>query len=160
MHLRQAFLCVAACTVAACTVADKHAPGGMTVHGDGGVTVHADAAKPAVDAAVPDTQPPHLVDVQPPPGAMWRHSPIHLTFDEPLAAASVLATTVTASFTETDAHNDVTATIGFEAPASVVLALDHIPKEAGTLNVTVSATIADLAGNTIAQPIELVAQLP
>jgi len=143
--------------LAACTVAEKHVP---SLQGDGGVTVRADGAR-AADAAVPDTQPPRLLDVQPPLGGMWRHSPIHLTFDEALDPVSVMATTVTASFSEdlTAKHDDITAAIAFEAPASVVLALEHVPKEQGTLKVTVSPTIADVAGNAIVQPLEFVVQL-
>lgn len=148
--LRQVVVVVVV-AAAGCIVPDKHE---ASAPSDAAVTVIRDAPSTA-DAAVPDTTAPTLVDVNPAPGASWRHSPIHLTFGEPLDAASVLATTVTATFKD----DPVTATITFEPPQAVVIKVGHLSKNAGLLELTVSATIADLAGNAIAAPLQFSAAL-
>jgi hypothetical protein len=143
MSLRQVVF-----VVAACTVPDKHE---LEIHatGDAGTTASHDAA------STPDTTAPVLATVSPAPGSAWRHGPILLTFDEPLDAGSIAATTAVATFS----GDPIRASVTFQAPEAVVITLDKLPKHEGTLVLVVSATIADLAGNTIAQPLAFATEI-
>jgi len=141
--------------LAACNVPDKHAPEGDDDTNVSPTPDPVSAPDAAIPDAEPDTQPPRLVDVQPAPSSKWRHSPINLTFDEALDPASVAGTAVTATF----ASDPVPAAIAFDAPASAVITLRDVPNSAGLLEVEVSATISDVAGNPIAAPLVFAVEL-
>lgn len=114
-----------------------------------------DPDSPSVDAApdawVPDLLPPTLAAVTPGTGAaVWLHAPIRLTFSEPLAQASI-AMTVTAKL----AGTPVPAQIAFDPPSSLVVTLGGGVRGVGSLEVALTGSVADLAGNTYAAPIDL-----
>jgi hypothetical protein len=103
------------------------------------------------DDGPPDQTPPALASITPQAGMpVWLHAPIRLTFDEPLDDASV-AMTVTASL----GGSAVPAQVTFEAPSTVAIALDPSVRGIGPLDVSITGSVKDLAGNAFAAPIAL-----
>lgn len=108
------------------------------------------------DAWEPDLRPPSLASVSPTAGdPVWLQSPVRLTFDEPLDAASI-AVTASASM----AGTAVPAQITFDPPSSLVIRVPTSARGVGALAVAVTGSVADLAGNTSSTPIELTYSLP
>ncbi|HEY5951958.1 MAG TPA: Ig-like domain-containing protein [Kofleriaceae bacterium] len=103
------------------------------------------------DAWEPDLAPPSLASVTPAAGnPVWLHAPIRLTFSEPLDT-SAIAMSVTASLGGTA----VPAQISFEAPRTLVITLAGSVRGVGALDVDVTGSVADLAGNSYSTPIAL-----
>ncbi|HEX5058113.1 MAG TPA: Ig-like domain-containing protein [Kofleriaceae bacterium] len=103
------------------------------------------------DAWEPDTMPPFLASITPVTGtAVWLHAPIRLTFDEPIEATSI-AMTVTATL----AGSAVPAQLAFEAPSTLIVTLAANVRGVGALDVGITGTLTDLAGNVYSSPIAL-----
>ena len=103
------------------------------------------------DAAVPDETPPQLVAVSPATGSsVWLHAPIRITFDEPLDGASI-AETVTAHV----AGTVVPAQLAFEPPSTLLVTLAGSVRGIGSIELDLTGSVADLAGNAHTAPIEL-----
>ena len=108
------------------------------------------------DAWEPDTRPPSLASVTPGSGsAVWLHAPIRLVFDEPLDPTKVLLTAAVQI-----GGTPIAAQIAFEPPSTLAIKLPANTRGVGALDVDVTGSVADLAGNTYAMPIDLSFLLP
>jgi hypothetical protein len=106
------------------------------------------------DAWEPDTTPPHLVSVTPNDSSpTWLGAPLRFVFNEPLDAQSAAALGATALV----AGVAVSATVAFEAPATIRVTLDPTARGVGSLAVQLSGSLEDEAGNaaTIAEDVSL-----
>jgi len=124
---------------------------------DAGVDI--DAPPPidaAPDAAIVDETPPALTTISPGQGTAWLHAPIRFTFDEDLTAASVNASTATATL----GGQALDATVSFEPPRTVVVTLDTAAKGIGALEVHLAPKVKDDAGNMMSDPIDVQLQIP
>lgn len=125
------------------------ADGGTTLTDSRDVEPGLDA--PAPDTPDPDTAPPVLVEVSPEAGSsVWLHAPVLLTFDEPLDEAA-LDVTVTATLD----GSAVDARVQLATPSTLAVELPLATRGVGALEIHVAGAIADLAGNTSTEPIEL-----
>ncbi|NVB85259.1 MAG: hypothetical protein HOV81_43240 [Kofleriaceae bacterium] len=103
----------------------------------------------AADDDEPDVTPPSLASVT--PGAdmpVWLHAPIRVTFDEPLdhVAMNVTATVGGAA---------VPAEVAFEAPSTLAITLAPDTRGVGPIDVSLTGSVTDLAGNAFVAPIDL-----
>lgn len=97
-----------------------------------------------------DVTPPAIASVTPDAGTnVWLHAPIRVTFDEPLDEASI-AMTVTATLGD----DAVPAQVAFEAPGTLVITLAPDARGVGPLEVSLTGSVKDLAGNAFATSIE------
>lgn len=105
----------------------------------------------ADDEDEPDVTPPAVASVTPSSDLpVWLHAPIRVTFDEPLDAAKVAM-----SVTATLGGSAVPAEIAFEAPATLAISLAPSARGVGLLEVSLTGSVADLAGNAFVAPIDL-----
>jgi hypothetical protein len=101
------------------------------------------------DAWKPDLTPPLLAAVTPAMGsAVWLHAPIRLTFNEPLDPATLMM-----NVTATVAGAAVPAHVTFEAPSTVVVTLDATVRGVGGVDIAVTGSVKDAAGNAFSTPI-------
>jgi hypothetical protein len=125
---------------------------------DGGMDLTDSAVDAAVidtpdarDPVVPDLAPPLLDSVTPATGlAVWLHAPIRLAFNEPLDPQSV-SLAVNANL----GGAAVAAQLAFEPPSTVVITLPATARGVGALELDVTGSVTDLAGNAFAMPIDL-----
>ncbi len=104
---------------------------------------------PAPDASVgPDLTAPTLVAVTPAAGPeVWLHEPIRFLLDEEIVISG-------ASVAATIDNTPVTAALALDPDGkTIVVTIDPAARGVGTLEVTVSGGIADLAGNALAAPL-------
>lgn len=150
---------LAACKVPAKYGSDASDVDGALVGGDV-AQLDGDGDGPAVDAtpdAGIDTLAPSLVETSPATGATaWVHAPIRLVFDEPLAPASAMMTTATATL----AGQPITTTVGFEPPRTLTITFDPAARGVGALAVHVTPMALDPAGNAFTTPIDLALDVP
>jgi hypothetical protein len=105
----------------------------------------------APDADVPDVTPPSVATVSPGAGALvWLHAPIRVTFDEPLNASSIAL-----SVSATLAGSPVAAQLALEPPRTIAITLPASLRGVGTLELDITGSVADEAGNVQSAPIQL-----
>ncbi|MDQ3365991.1 MAG: Ig-like domain-containing protein, partial [Myxococcota bacterium] len=101
-----------------------------------------DATEP--DGTGPDVTAPTLVTVTPPVAAeAWLREPIRYQFDEPITIAGV---SVTAGI----AGSAVPATVALEGDRTIAVTIDPTASGVGSLELELTGSIVDLAGNAAA----------
>ncbi len=148
--------------LAACS-ASSHSvdPDGGAID-DGGVRdgSPADSNEATPDAMVdagPDLTAPQLASVSPATGAStWLHAPVRFTFDEALDAASVSSLSVSATVDGVAAP----AQLSLERADTITVSFPGAARGVGLLDVRVTGTVRDLAGNATQGPFTATATLP
>jgi hypothetical protein len=126
----------------------KPSHGGVDAVTDAVVDAAVDAAP---DAQEPDVTPPVVDTTSPANGAaVWLHAPIRVTFNE-----AIDPTTVMMSATATVAGAAVPAQVTFEPPRTLAITLDATARGVGGVDIAVTGSVKDLAGNTYSSPIAL-----
>jgi len=146
------FEVVLAVAVVAC---DSTAPPPVTVTDAGTDELDAGTVADAPDAQPPDTEPPRVISAAPEDGReAWLHDAIRFELDEPVTAAE-LAVTATLD------GDAVAATAALDASGrTIVVTIDPSARGIGTLEVALDGTIADAAGNVMAERPALTLSIP
>ena len=144
---------IAAGVLAGC---DKTAPTVVDAGNDVVGDAPADAATlPDADAApepeIPDTDPPHLLGVTP-VGDAWLHEPIRFELDEKIVAPNLTVTATVGGAPVSATTAIVPSAIDPDGHA-IVVTIDPAARGVGALAITVSGSVADGAGNLLAQPL-------
>lgn len=131
-----------------------HPPHEGHTDADGGTVLTDDAREvepPGDTAPDPDTTPPVLVEVTPEADSpVWLHAPVLLTFDEPLDE-----TTLDMTVTATLDGSPVDARVRLESPRTLAIALPLAARGVGALELHITGSVSDLAGNAYTSPIDL-----
>lgn len=135
---------------------DEHGMDGGHTAGDAAAPVDIIPIDAPPDTNELDTRPPMLAGVTPAAGSpVWLHAPIRIELDEPIDAASIALSVAARA-----GGAVVPAQIAFAPPRTLEVTIDPAARGVGSLDITVTGSIEDLAGNAHTDPIALSFALP